>query len=689
MEPFRDTYWNIPEWAEIALYVSQALAVAVLAAKLYLRAQLWLKGDGKLEFDHFWQRTGRVLKHAVMQLRIARQTYAGLMHLSIFFAFIFLFIGTALATVDYDVWHLIFDAKLLKGEFYLIYELVLDFVTVVGIIGLGMALARRYFQRPVKLTYNFGFQAMLWIFFIDLLSGLFLEGLRLAAVQPEWRFWSFGGYAVSRLIMLFNPSEAALRAIHLPTWLAHMGITALIYVVFLDLPTRHIIYSPLNVFFSSFRHQGALRPLNLEDESVEEFGVGRLTQFSPMQLLDADACTECGRCQVNCPAWMAGTALNPKDVILDMHYGLDLYAPQMLGWGPSGSGHVHDGHTPQADDRSLAKLPVTGALVSEEALWACTTCRACVYECPVLIEHVDAIVDMRRYLTLTEGSVPDLLANAMTQAERAGNPWGNPRGSRMDWAKGLEVPVMSQKKKADVLYWVGCAGSYDPESQKTTRAMIRIFEAAGIDYAVLGDEERCNCEWARRAGNEYLYQEATHSNIAVFDKYEFHTLVTHCPHCYNTFENEYPQFGGKYDVCHHSQYIRHLIEQGALKINRSASDLLTYHDSCYLGRYNAIYDAPRDVIEATGVNNIVEMARSRDKGLCCGGGGAQVWFEAEGVRRPVQEIRLEEAMNTGAKTIGTACPFCTIMLSSAAQSKGVTEQVAIRDFALIVADALG
>jgi Fe-S oxidoreductase len=249
------------------------------------------------------------------------------------------------------------------------------------------------------------------------------------------------------------------------------------------------------------------------------------------------------------------------------------------------------------------------------------------------------------------------------------------------------VPLLSEKRKADVLYWIGCAGSYDPESQKTARAMVKILQAAGINFAVLGEEERCNCEWARRAGNEYLFQEATHSNVAVFDQYEFNTIITHCPHCFNTFANEYPQFGGKYDVVHHSSYITQLIRNGHLKVSPKTRDQITYHDSCYLGRYNDVYDDPRLALTAVGAT-VSEMPRSRDKGLCCGGGGAQVWFETH-QETPVNEIRLEEAMSTGATTVGTACPFCTIMLSSAAQSKGVTDSVAVQDIALIVAEALG
>jgi Fe-S oxidoreductase len=305
----------------------------------------------------------------------------------------------------------------------------------------------------------------------------------------------------------------------------------------------------------------------------------------------------------------------------------------------------------------------------------------------VSIEHVDSIVDMRRSLVLNDSSMPAQLQTAMTQAERAGNPWGNAKGTRMEWAKGLNVPLMAEKKKADVLYWLGCAGAYDPAGQQTARAMVRIFEAANINYAVLGEEERCNCEWARRAGNEYLFQESTHSNIAAFSKYEFHTIVTHCPHCFNTFKNEYPQFGGNYDVVHHSTYIAGLIRDGHLKVSKSVASQVTYHDSCYLGRYNEVYDDPRDALKAIQGVQVIEMARSREKGLCCGGGGAQVWFETHQTT-PVNQIRLEEAMSTGAGTVGTACPFCSIMLSSAAQSKGVGDKVAIRDLAVIVADAI-
>ena len=671
MEPLRPALWNVPDWARLVMYVSNAIGVAILLGRLYQRAQLWLKGQGGLPFDHFWQRVGRTLKYAGAQVRISRQRYAGIMHYSIFLAFVFLFIGTTLALLDYDVADLIFNVRLLKGDFYLVFELVLDFFAVVGTIGLALAIGRRLFARPKKLTLSLSFDTMLVYFLSLFVVGLLIELLRLTATEPPWRTWSFAGYAISRGILALNLPLQTVVGLHRGLWVFHVLQVAVLYVVFLDLPTKHIIYSPLNVFFSSFRAPGALAPIDLEDDTREVFGVASIADFAPFQLLNGDACTECGRCQAVCPAYMAGTPLNPKQVILDIRAGLTHYAPDLLGTHPE----------------NLPEMPVTRDFVSEGALWACTTCRACVYECPVLIEHVDAIVDMRRSLVLMDGDLPDLLGTAMTQAERSGSPWGNPRGSRMDWAQGLDVPLMSQKRKADVLYWVGCAGAYDPESQKTTRAMVRILQAAGIDFAVLGEEERCNCEWARRAGNEYLYQEATHSNIAVFDQYEFQTIITHCPHCFNTFRNEYPQFGGSYDVVHHSTYITRLIADGHLRLRKMADQMLTYHDSCYLGRYNEVYDDPRDALKAIQGVHVVEMARSRQNGLCCGGGGAQVWFETP-QQTPVSEIRLEEAMGTGAHTVAAACPFCSIMLGSAAQSKGVTGEVAVRDIAQIVAEAL-
>ncbi len=689
----RWTYWNV-EGMQGVMYALMAFAVLIFAGRLWMRIQAWRQGQGDLPFDHLGERIRRVLVYVMGQYRVLRDRIPGAMHLAIFTGFVIFFIGTTLATIDADISLPLFNVKLLSGTFYLLYKVILDVFSLIFMVGLGMALWRRLRPRPSKLTYSAGFTWILFQLWLFVVTGLLIEGLRLGYMEAVYgsRFWwgqySVVGYWIGKAALALSPTQDwasaaglsylnSMLGFHRFMWWFHVAQVFVFIATMLDTPLRHIIYSPLNIFFSSMRPAGQLSKLNLEDESVEQFGVARLTDFTAFQLLNGDACTECGRCQAACPAYMAGTSLNPKQVILDIHDSINAFQ-RLLPLGP---------HSSNEDGKS-ADLQVTGLRISEDALWACTTCRACVYECPVLIEHVDAIVDMRRDLVIMEANPPKLLQNTFTNAERAGNPWGN-RGSRMDWANGLdvEVPLLADKKSCDVLYWVGCAGAFDPNSQRTTRSVARILNRAGVDWAVLGDEETCHCEWARRAGNEPLYQASVEANLETFKQYQFNVVITHCPHCFNTFKNEFPQFGGNFKVAHHSVYIAKLIAEGKIKPQLQHSETVTFHDSCYLGRYNGVYDAPREMLDAVPGLDVIEMARSRDRGLCCGGGGAQVWMETH-QEHPVNQIRLEEAMSTGASTIAAACPFCTVMLGSAAQSRGVTEQVKIRDVAEIVADAL-
>jgi Fe-S oxidoreductase len=677
--PSRPDFWNIPAWAIALMYVFLGFSVLAMVAQLWARMRLWRVGRPEPRFDRLSLRFARLIKYGVAQVRIANQAYAGVMHLSIFWAMIVLFIGTTLATIDTDF------VEILTGDVYRVYELVLDGFSLFLTLGLGLAMVRRWKQRPEKLTYSARFSGGLTILFWIMLSGLVVEGLRLAVQQPGWAEWSPVGYLFGQGFHATGLAEGTLRNWHVGLWLAHF---ILVGVFFITLPQDtlflHLVTSPLNIFFSEFdRPRGALAPIE-DIEETEVLGVGELGEFTWKTLLDGDACTECGRCQAACPAHLAGHPLNPKQVILDIRDHLWAEGPGLLA-GSEGS------------------AALIGDVLHEETLWACTTCYACVHECPVLIEHVDAIVDMRRHLTLIQGKPYGTLQHALVQAERTGNPWGQPPTDRFAWARnlpeGLDVPLMANRKAVDILYWVGCAGSFDPNGQRTTLAMIQILKAAGVDFAVLGDEEFCNCEWARRAGNEYLYQLVTEQNLETMKQYRFNRILTQCPHCFNTFKNEYPQFGGDFQVAHHSQFIAELIGSGRLRLKRELDQMVTFHDSCYLGRYNGIYDAPRAALRATGVN-LLEMARSREKGLCCGGGGAHAWFELEDSGVPsthkrsgagfeqIQEIRLDEALSQNAETVAAACPFCVLMLDSAAQSKGVTEQITVRDIAEFVAEAL-
>jgi Fe-S oxidoreductase len=662
------------------MYTYLGLCVLAMVAQMWVHVRWWRLGRPQPRLDRWPQRFARLIKYGLAQVKIANQAYPGVMHLSIFWGMVVLFIGTLLATVDTDL------VEILTGNVYRAYELVLDGFSLVLTLGLGLAMLRRWLQRPGKLTHSARFSGGLKLLFWIMLTGLIVEGLRLAVQRPGWAEWSPVGNLIAQGFRATVLSDATLRQCHLSLWVFHFVLVGIFFVTLpQDSVFLHLLTSPLNVVLSNLdRPRGALVPIRDIDEA-EVLGAGELRELTWKTLLDSDACTECGRCQVACPAYLAGQPLNPKRVILDIRGHLWAEGPALLR------------------GQSQPQSALVGDVIREETLWACTTCYACVHECPVLIEHVDAIVEMRRHLTLIQGRPYGSLQQALVQVERTGNPWGQPPTDRFAWSNslpaGLEVPLMADRRAVDILYWVGCAGSFDPNGQKTTLAMIKILRAAGVDFGVLGDEEFCNCEWARRAGNEYLYQLVTEQNLQTLKQYRFNRVLTQCPHCFNTFRNEYPQFGGNFQVVHHSQFIAELIGSGRLRLKGDQSQRVTFHDSCYLGRYNDVFDAPRQVLSAAGVN-LVEMARSREKGLCCGGGGARAWFELEDSGEPsthrrsdaefaqIQEIRLAEALGHKVHVVAAACPFCVLMLDSAAQSKGLSEEIAVQDIAQLVAQAL-
>ena len=679
-EPFRDSLWNIPDWAVVVMYVSQAVGVLAMIYGFARRVGLYFEGKRDWRPDALGKRLRHTLVYAVGQAKLATQRFPGLMHALMFWAFVVLFMGTVLATIDQDIMELFFDAKLLRGSLYQFYEVTLDLFGLFFLIGLGMAFKRRYVDRSVRLSYDWGWGLMLGLLFAINLTGFLIEALRLAVVQPAWQGWSPVGYAMGLVFNALPLGEGALRGTHVALWLLHALLVMVFWGVLPYTPLVHLVTSPLNVFLARIEPRSqALRPIpNMEE--AESWGAGSLGDFTWRERLMFDACTECGRCQVVCPAWNAGTPLNPKYIIVDLRN-------QMLAEGGlphSAIGGFGEGYNPNI--RPGAEL--VGEVISDDRLWSCTTCRACVYECPVFIEHVDVIVEMRRYLVMDQGRMPDSINLTLRNLERTHNPWGNPPSDRMKWAEGLDVPIMREKQEAEYLYWVGCAASYDVRNQKIARAFVRLLQQAGVDFAVLGPEETCNGDPARRMGNEYLFQMMAERVIEKLNKYTFKKIVTACPHCFNVFKNEYPQFGGEYDVVHHSELLAELVAQGRLKPTRAVNEVLTFHDSCYLGRYNGILDAPREVLAAVPGVQLREMPRSRERGLCCGGGGAGVWNEPKGERR-IEEIRLEEAMSLEPDTVASACPFCMIMFDSGAKTMGIEERVRLRDVAEVLAEAVG
>jgi Fe-S oxidoreductase len=459
---------------------------------------------------------------------------------------------------------------------------------------------------------------------------------------------------------------------------------------------RHIVISPTNIFARDLGAPGALPKIENIEQTEEPLGAGTIQQLTWKQLLDGDACTECGRCQDVCPAYAAGQPLSPKKLVMDFRDRMSEYPGALWKWQKPIVNLLPVIRPFALGSRTPAEKELVGEVIHDETLWACTTCRACEQECPVFIEQVSEIVAMRRYLALEEGRLPDTLTQALRNTERQGNPWGQPRHQRAAWAAGLDVPLMADVGQADVLYWVGCAGSYDPRNQKVSQAMVRIFRAAGVDFAILGEEESCHAEWARRAGEEYLYQTQAQENIEILKQYRFKRIVTQCPHCFNTLKNEYPQFGaaklhdggGEWTVMHHSELIQELSMTGKLQISsRWADGEVTFHDSCYLGRYNGIYDAPRRVLTAIPDLQLVEMKRRRERGFCCGGGGAGMWMEHEAGKR-VNDVRMDEIQALDPDLAAVACPFCLIMLDETATRRNAQDWLALKDIAEVIAEAL-
>jgi Fe-S oxidoreductase len=655
--PFRDTFWNVPSWAQIALYVGGALAIAYLVYGLYQRVMLWRQGLPEDRLDRIPKRLGLVATHALGQVRTLSQAYPGIMHAIMFWGFLALFMGTVLATIDWDIALPLFGYKLLKGDFYLFYETVLDLFGLFFVVGLGMALWRRFVTRPARIEPSARFAWALALLLVINVTGFVMEACRLAVVEPWWAPWSPVGYALGRAFVAIGLGPGALRAIHLATWVFHAAI-ALVFIAIIPYSYFvHLITTPLNIFFSKLGPRGAIPEIkNIEE--AESLGVSKLEEFSWKRRLDFDACVECGRCQAACPAYMSGTALSPKQIIVKLKR------------------HMH-GELPG---------PIHGELIKADELWACTTCMACVQECPAFIDIVDTIIDLRRYLTLSEGALPSTAPQSLQNIQRAGNPWGLPASERLAWAQGLDVPLMEPGREVEYLYWVGCSASYDRRNQSIARAVVKILKAAGVSFGVMS-EERCHAEVGRRLGEEYLYQTVTQENVETIKQYRFRKVITHCPHCFNTIKNEYPQFGGKYEVLHHSQVIQTLIEEGRIKPTKPLDASVAFHDSCYLGRYNGIFDAPRNVAKAVPGLRVVELPRNRERGLCCGGGGGHMWMEVKAEKR-VNLIRVEEALDAKVNMVATGCPFCLAMIDLGRKVKGAEETLAVKDVSELVAESL-
>ena len=691
----------------IILFVLLAgVALALFGQRIAELITLLVKARRTDRTDHIDDRIGEFFLIVLGQGGVLRDPIPGIAHFFTFWGFIIIQFGLL---------------NLMLGAFGVslpiignnpVFASVLDAFIILAAIAIVFFAYRRGVIRPRQLS---SFLHGPWDGFIILIGILLIlvtlslvEGLEYAASNGA--VWSPIGMAIGHtFIGLGTATNTTLFRL---SWWTHIIIFFAFLVYIPRSKHLHLMATPFNVFFSNHGPKGAL-PLMENLEEREDYGVSKPEQFTWKQLLDGYACTECGRCNTVCPASNTGKPLFPKEIILGVKEALFVHSDEILGentlWSKLGVAGVKADKT--AEEKAAHHEPMVGGIISTDALWACTSCRACMEICPVSIEHVPTIIDMRRHLVMEESDFPAEVTSLFNNIERNFNPWEISNDKRAEWAAGLGVPLMSQNPEADVLYWVGCMGSFDQRNKKVATSVAKILLAAGVNFAILGPEEWCTGDPARRIGNEYLWQMMAQQNVETLNNYGFNranqgnshdghndgaasaapkhrTVITACPHCFNTIKNEYPQLGGNYEVMHHTVFIDKLLTEEKITLPEGFDERkLTYHDPCYIGRYNDIYDEPRRVLTVLNSNGVTEMRRHRNKSFCCGGGGGRAWME-EKIGKRVNQTRVSEALETGAEVLAAACPFCITMFDDGIKGVEAEDKMQIEDISEIVARAI-
>ncbi len=678
----REVFGNIPGPLKVAFYTVIPVMLVWGSFQFANRMKNWERGAPAKR-----RTTARNAKQRAEDFRagvymrtLLRDPAAGLMHSMIYFGFLVLLGVTTVLEVDHQMPE---DLKFLHGRTYQAYSFVGDAAGVIFTLGVLWAIVRRYVQKPyrIRIKTKPEHAVILGTFLAIGLTGFAAEMFRIAHDgTPDYERYSFVGYPLAQAVD--GLSVDALGTWHQWMWIAHV-VSFIVFLAILPVTMlRHMFTSPLNMYLrDKDRPKGAMKPMpNLMETELETFGASVVEDFTWKQLLDTDACTMCGRCTSVCPAHATGKPLDPREIVLKT-------GEVMAATGnPTVSPPLGTDPEITISSNSLFER------ITPEEIWSCTSCKACDEICPVNIEILDKILDMRRYLSLMESNFPSELGNAYRAMENQGNPWGLNQGERADWADGLEfvnVADPGEALQAEYLYWVGCAGSFDDKNKKVTQAVAKLLHRAGIDVAILGPSEMCTGDSARRSGNEYLFQMLAMPNIEMLDGMGVKKIITQCPHCFNTLMNEYPQLGGNYEVVHHTQLLEQLIADGRLDVSQATLDeRITYHDSCYLGRHNDVYVAPRKVVGSIKGIEIVEMPRNGTTGMCCGAGGARMWME-ESIGVKVNDERALEAISTGATRVATACPFCYIMLDDGVKAAGKDDdEVKVADLAIHLLDAI-
>ncbi|MEP7340075.1 MAG: (Fe-S)-binding protein [Acidobacteriota bacterium] len=649
--PTREVLWNINHvWL---MYLLFAISLAIAGYGFYRRVATWRRGLPADRFDNPGARVAMVFKHALGQRRTIREKYAAVFHTLIFTGFIVLTVATTVVLLHHD-----FGMPLMYGNFYLYFQsFTVDVFGGLVLVGVGIATWRRLALKPKKLVYTDEAELILGTIFLIALTGFLLEGWRIAATDDHWGVWSPIGYLIA--VVSKPMGKSALTTLHFVTWWSH---AVLVFGFIAAAPYTkmiHVLTGPLNIYTARLTPIGAsLKPMDFDKlaESGEPMGVKTLAGFTWKDLADFDACTECGRCTAVCPANAVGKELSPRDIILDLQ------------------------NFARGGDGTFTK-PIIGAVpsTSPDALWQCTTCGACMEACPVFIEQMPKIVDMRRFLVMEESDFPDTMQEATTSLESRQHPFRGTQATRLDWAEGLNIKTIAEARDAEVLFWVGCGGALIERNQKVVRATAQLLTKAGVKFAILGREEKCTGDPARRIGNEFLFEMMAKDNVETLNGYGVKKIVTSCPHCFNTFRNEYPQFGGSYEVFHHSEFLAKLVDEGRLSAAMPTDKTVTFHDPCYLGRHNGVTEAPRQLVQLSS-RHTVEMKMNREQGFCCGGGGGMSFVDEPKDKRVNQE-RARQALETGADIVAVGCPFCMTMMEDGINARRGERDVKVMDVA--------
>jgi len=684
MTPTRETFGNIPQASQVLFYWLTVATMTVFAYGIWRRFSLWQKGTpiGLRElvagncrqiFAKLKPGLGRLLTDGLGQRRVRGRGLPSWAHLSLFAGFMMLFMGTTLLEIDHIAGWISNSLEFHHGLYYVVYEFTLDMFGLVFLVGCIL-----FFWRRTRRPASIGHRSTDWYVIVSFLAigitGYLVEGLRIVWQQPTGFAAQCSPVGLWISDWFAGMSEINARSAHRALWWIH-GL--LVFGFIASIPyTRllHIIVGPMNLFFAT-PGMGRMTPITMDEvEKTERIGVAAIEHFNQQQLLSLDACMECGRCEEACPAFATEKPLSPKRVVQDLKalMGANLM-PKAL----------------RSAESSAATRPTLKSLhgdtINIETLWSCTTCNACTRICPVRIDPVTLLTDMRRN-RVGEGALSGTAATALRRMQSSGNPWGLPAAERGNWSEGIGAPTVKENPSFELLYWIGCAGSYDRRAQRVARAMVKLLKHANVNFAILGREERCTGESARRLGDEFLFQELAQANIATLEHYNVRKIVTHCPHCLNSLLKDYSQFGGHYDVIHHTQLLEQLVAQRRLKLagTKTNGDELTYHDPCYLARANGIHDAPRILLAAASMD-LREMSRIRENTFCCGAGGGRMWMEEDPKER-VCTARGKEALNTGAKTVAVGCPFCLTMMTDGVAAQN--DSARVLDVAEILAERL-